>query len=502
VANVLFITVDQWRGECVGAAGHSIVQTPNLDRLAAEGVLFRRHYAQAAPCGPSRASLHTGQYLMNHRCALNGTPLDARFTNVALELRKAGYDPVLFGYTDASPDPRELAPDDPRLRSYEGVLPGYRAVVDLPEHARAWGVWLREQGYDVPEDVTEMYRPVSDAPGAPVAFRAEHTEAAFLTGEMLAYLDEIGGLPWCAHVAYIRPHPPFVAPEPYASMYDPTEMPAPIRRDTADEEGAVHPVLAGAVGIPGVRFGDDLAEVAQTRATYFGMMSEVDAQIGRLLDGLRDRGAWDDTLVILTSDHGEQLGDHWLSEKLGWFDQSYHIPLIVRDPRASAAFGTIVEDHFTENVDVMPTILEWLDLPVPLQCNGRSLLALVRGESPDEWRDAAFWEWDFRDPVGRFAESFLGLSMDQCSLTCLRDDHGKYVHFAGLAPLFYDLDADPDEMVNRADDPAYAATVLGYAQRMLSRRMESADQTLTGLVVTPAGVLDGRRRGVTAASVT
>jgi arylsulfatase A-like enzyme len=150
----------------------------------------------------------------------------------------------------------------------------------------------------------------------------------------------------------------------------------------------------------------------------------------------------------------------------------------------------------------MPTILEWLDLPVPLQCNEQSLLALVRDESPDEWRDAAFWEWDFRDPVGRFAESFLGLSMDQCSLTCLRDDHGKYVHFAGLAPLFYDLDADPDEMVNRADDPAYAATVLGYAQRMLSRRMESADQTLTGLVVTPAGVLDGRRRGVTAASVT
>ena len=109
MANVLFITVDQWRGECLGAAGHPIVQTPNLDRLAAEGVLFRRHYAQAAPCGPSRASLHTGQYLMNHRSALNGTPLDARFTNLALEVRNAGYDPVLFGYTDASPDPRQLA---------------------------------------------------------------------------------------------------------------------------------------------------------------------------------------------------------------------------------------------------------------------------------------------------------------------------------------------------------------------------------------------------------
>ena len=107
--NVLLITVDQWRGDCLGVVGHPVVRTPNLDRLADEGVLFRRHYAQAVPCGPSRASLHTGQYLMKHRSALNGTPLDARFTNLALEARAAGYDPVLFGYTDASPDPRALA---------------------------------------------------------------------------------------------------------------------------------------------------------------------------------------------------------------------------------------------------------------------------------------------------------------------------------------------------------------------------------------------------------
>ena len=86
--------------------------------------------------------------------------------------------------------------------------------------------------------------------------------------------------------------------------------------------------------IPGLRGPDDEAELRQLRATYYGMMTEVDAQIGRLVDGLRERGAWDDTLVVLTSDHGEQIGDHWLTEKLGWFDQSYHVPLIVRDPRA------------------------------------------------------------------------------------------------------------------------------------------------------------------------
>ncbi len=195
---------------------------------------------------------------------------------------------------------------------------------------------------------------------------------------------------------------------------------------------------------------------------------------------------------ILTSDHGEQLGDHWLTEKLGWFDASYHIPLIVVDPDAADARGTIVDGHFTENVDVMPTILEWLGLPVPLQCDGRSVLPLVRGATPSSWRDGAFWEWEFRDPIGGWAEQQLGLTMDQCAISVLRDEHGKYVHFTGLPPVFYDLGADPHELENRADDPRYAATVLGYAQRMLSLRMEHVDQTLTGYVVTPAGVLDGR----------
>ena len=109
-SNVLFITADQWRGDCLSAAGHACVKTPNLDALALDGALFTNHYSQASPCGPARASLYTGMYLMNHRSVRNGTPLDARHTNVALEVRKAGFDPALFGYTDISPDPRQYAP--------------------------------------------------------------------------------------------------------------------------------------------------------------------------------------------------------------------------------------------------------------------------------------------------------------------------------------------------------------------------------------------------------
>ena len=122
--NVLFITADQWRGDCLSALGHRCVKTPNLDRLAGDGMLFARHYSQTTPCGPGRASLYTGLYLHNHRSVVNGTPLDARHTNVALEARKLGYDPALFGYTDAAPDPRVQVAGDPSLLSYEGVLPG------------------------------------------------------------------------------------------------------------------------------------------------------------------------------------------------------------------------------------------------------------------------------------------------------------------------------------------------------------------------------------------
>ena len=136
--NLLLVTLDQWRGDHLSSAGHPTVSTPNLDRLASEGVRFTRHFAQAAPCGPSRASLLTGTYQHVHRSVANGTPLDARFTNVALEAREAGYEPVLFGHTDTTVDPRTVSVGDPRLEDYEGFLPGFRVGLELPEHRDAW----------------------------------------------------------------------------------------------------------------------------------------------------------------------------------------------------------------------------------------------------------------------------------------------------------------------------------------------------------------------------
>ncbi|MGA1506243.1 MAG: sulfatase-like hydrolase/transferase, partial [Ilumatobacteraceae bacterium] len=130
--NVLLITLDQFRGDCLSSLGHRVVRTPNLDALAREATTFARHYSQAAPCSPGRASLYTGMYLMNHRVCFNGSPLDDAFDNVARVARRHGYAPVLLGYTDQGIDPRVTTDaSDPRLSTYQGVLPGFDWLLDL-----------------------------------------------------------------------------------------------------------------------------------------------------------------------------------------------------------------------------------------------------------------------------------------------------------------------------------------------------------------------------------
>ena len=366
--NVLLITADQWRGDSLGRLGHPAVRTPSLDALAAGGVLFRRHFAQASPCGPSRACLHTGRYLMNHRSVRNGTPLAARHPTLAREVRRAGYDPVLFGYTDTTADPTGLDPADPRLTTYEGVLPGFTPGLVVPEDPRPWLAWLRSSGFDGPLTYPDIYR-IRGRRTFAAHYGAEHSDTAFLTGQAASWLQAHGDRPWFLHLSLLRPHPPWVAPEPYDSIIDPDSLPTPRRAQSPAAEAEQHPYLAHLlrsvalesfiVGAPGAVSELDPGDLRRARATYCGLMAEVDHHLGRIIDLLRSSGELDRTLIIFTSDHGEMLGDHHLLGKDGYFDQAFHIPLIIRDPFATpgAAQGRIV-DAFTESVDVMPTILQ------------------------------------------------------------------------------------------------------------------------------------------------
>ena len=148
--NVLLIVVDQWRADCLSYLGHPCLRTPNLDALCADGVTFRNHFTQAVPCGPGRASLHTGLYMMNHRVVQNSVPLDARHTNLALEMRRAGYEPALVGYTTTTPDPRVTPAEDPRFKNLGALMPGWYPVGPWePEKAHSFN-WLRGHGCPLP----------------------------------------------------------------------------------------------------------------------------------------------------------------------------------------------------------------------------------------------------------------------------------------------------------------------------------------------------------------
>jgi len=504
--NVLLITADQWRGDCLGVAGHPVVRTPNIDALAGSGVAFLNHFCQAAPCGPARACLYTGLYQMTNRVVRNGTPLDARHDTIALAARRAGYDPTLFGYTDQAVDPRTVSGDDPWLGTYEGILPGMSVRVRVPEDHRPWLSWLEARGHTLPDAAHDIWLPdqgPADPPsGKPPVYSAEETETAFLTQEFLRWLSEQDGeRPWFAHLSFIRPHPPFIVPEPYASMYRPEDGPAFKGAATAEEAAKDHPFLAyaqkildkkslvrGASG-PISDWGEGVKR--QIRATYWGMVSEVDAQIGRIVAGLKRHRAWERTLIVLTSDHGEMMGDHQLFSKLGFYDESYHVPLIVRDPRKSAAHGSTVE-AFTESVDVMPTVLEALELDPVGWLDGQALTPFLDGEAPSDWRDAAHWEFDFREVASGAAQKDLGLDLDACNLAVIRDADVKYVHFAGLSPVLFDLAADPDETRNVAEDPAYLPMRLRYAEKLLVWRAKHLDRRLTGLELTAGGPVDAR----------
>ncbi len=509
--NVLFITLDQWRGDCLSVAGHPLVRTPTLDRLAARGVRFADHWANIAPCGPSRATLHTGMYAQNHRSVLNGTPLDDRFTNTARQARLAGFAPVLFGYTDTSIDPRTVTdPDDPRLRTYESVLPGFEGVAVNPEARTAWAAWLTERGVDVPAQPVDLYLPEEGFPGAdahgaswaPTRFAAEHSETAFLVDELQRWFTRNGDRPFFVHASFLRPHPPYRNPAGYHDRYSADDVPDFRRHPTRQAEMDQHVLPAMAIPLPGVGCPEDEGDARQLRATYYGAMAEVDDQLAVLFAWLEEQGLLDDTLVVLTSDHGDQNGDHWLVEKLGYWDESYHVPLLVIDPRpeADATRGQVVRS-ITEHVDVLPTICTWLGLEVPLQCDGRPLQPFVHGgdgAAPDDWRTESHWEWDFRNPELHLAEDLLGLRMEECCLNVVRTATHKYVHFAALdgavtPPLLFDLEADPDQLTSVAGDPAYDGVRADLLGTLLAWRMRHDERTLTGTFLSETGGLVVRR---------
>ena len=489
--NVLFIIIDQLRADCLTGALADSVALPNIRALAAAGVTFSSHYSVTSPCGPSRVSLLTGQYACNHRAVRNGTPLRHGTATLGTAARQTGHDPLLFGYTDTAQDPRFLDPEDPRLFSYEELAEGFTEVtrMRMESDSAAWEAHLAERGYDLP-GYPEIYRPDGDDITAPARYKARDSDTAFLTDRVI---DELGSRDpgWFALVTYIRPHPPFVAPEPYNRMYDPAAMPAP----RASQDADWHPFVAAArrsvslastvVGFPDLK--ETPETVAKIRALYLGLASEVDHHVGRLVDWLKQSGQYDDTLIVLTADHGEMLGDFGLWGKRSFHDASFHVPLVIRAPGSGAPGRTVSAP--TESIDLAPTVLDWIGAPIPHSMDGHSLRPWLDGRDPEDWRRYSYSELDFGDPLSPTVwQRELGLALDEANLAVLRRGDRRLVQFAGgLEPILLDL-ARGGEDRNFADSPQDAQTLLDLTRDMLCHRMQHSDGTFSRTMITDEGV--------------
>jgi arylsulfatase A-like enzyme len=490
IKNVLFIMTDQMRADCMGAAGHPVVKTPNLDRLASQGVRFEHAYVQSAVCGPSRMCFYTGRYMHAHRSYWNGVPLPLDETTLGEYLRSAGIRAALCGKTH-HPEDVVLLPKLQQAGLDKTLIYTNHAGLEPWEvndgTGNGWIAHLRSRGYPLPFDEYPGAAPFIvttpdgrwlngwrfESAAYPTVVREEDSDTAFMTRRAMEFIESAGDRPWMLHLSYFKPHWPNVAPAPYHAMYDPAAVPDPIR--SAAELENPHPLL-----IPfreerrSVPF-DQEAVWRQMKATYYGLITQIDDHLGKLFRFLEERGKLDNTLILFTSDHGEYMGDHWLFEKELFYEQAIRVPLIIFDPskKADRTRGT-VEQRFVESIDILPTCLDAFGLNIPRHVHGRSLLPLVRGEKVEKWRDAVFADWDFRFYQ---AGERLNLAPEQCRAWMVRDRRYKYVHFNGLPPMLFDLEQDPHEFHNAAPEARYAPVVAACQRKLLEWRQTYEDNS-------------------------
>jgi len=495
VKNILFIMVDQMRADCLSLVGHPLVETPNLDWLAGRGAYFPNTYVQTAVCGPSRMCFYTGRYTHAHRSYWNDVPLPHDEETLGTRLRREGIQAVLCGKTHHVPDylTQEHHPDID-LTHYAGFEPWEvnefwgDSDPTLSKEAGTSNHWmhqLQQKGYDLPFDNPMMAAFQVQTPDGtrngwrfentryPTVIRKEDSDTAFLTDRAISFVEQAGEEPWLLHLSYLKPHWPNVAPAPYHAMYDPAGVPPPIRHpaELDDPHPLLEPFRRERRSLPF----DNETTWREMRATYYGLITEIDANLGRLFDTLRKQGRFEDTMIIFVSDHGEYMGDHWLFEKELFYESAIRVPLIVFDPDTAADShrGQVVE-RFVESVDIVPTCLEAFGMASAPEVQGRSLRPFLHGKTPSGWRDAVFADWDFR--FYQIADE-LGIPAKKCRAWMIRDERYKYIHFNGLPDMLFDLSADPHELRNLADDPNMKEVIYEYLIRLINWRQSSEDNS-------------------------
>ncbi|MEY4755972.1 MAG: hypothetical protein RJA34_870 [Pseudomonadota bacterium] len=503
VKNILFIMADQLRWDYLGCTGHPTIRTPHIDALAARGMRFSNAFVQGSVCGASRMSTYTGRYVTSHGSAWNFVPLSIGQKTLGDHLHAQGVRCAVVGKTHVEADHEgarqrgmDITQNPGQLAMHGGFEPYERDDGILPPgflgQGNAYCDYLRANGY-VSENPWHDY--ANSSMGAdgrlhsgwqlrwarePARVAQQHSETPYMTRRAIDFMEEQGDQAWVLHLSFIKPHWPYVAPAPYHAMYDTADVIQ--AKKQAQERDSPHPVVRGFMDYaPSKTFSDEA--VRQTVIpTYMGLISQLDEQIGVLMNYLKKTGKDQDTLIVFTSDHGDYLGDHWLGEKELFHDTIVKVPLIIVDPCAEAngQRGTVC-DALVEAIDLAPTFLDRLGLPVPEQwLEGQSLRKWLHGLAPSsEGKEYVVCEntFAFRDCV----RLPIGAPVDRCNMTMVRNHEWKYIHVDGLRPMLFDLINDPEEFTDLGDSPAHAS-VRETMQRKLLEWLFCRRRT-TGLAV-------------------
>jgi arylsulfatase A-like enzyme len=453
--HILILMTDQQRADSLRCAGHLQLRTPNIDRLAAEGIRFAQATTASPLCMPARASFATGLYPHNHGIWLNRGELrdgDETFFGI---LRGAGYFTASIGKSHYY-DPRQ---DGRHVRDREGYMhargldfvhetTGAQSTIHMQSHVtddwKRKGVW---------EAVSSDYHR-RELPGDlivdPSPVGVDDYLDSYVGRQAAAFVDTYdGAAPLCLFVGFPGPHEPFDAPGPYATMYRPEDTPRPIPIPPVD---ATLPERIRSAEPFKIWPQSTLERIPQVRASYYGKISLIDSWVGRILEAFERKRWLDDTLVVFLSDHGEMLGDHGRLKKSTFHESNVRIPLILRWPLRIRSQS--VSDALAEIGDVFPTLLEASGCAPSSRSLGRSLWpALV--EPGAEIRSFQLGEVQLGDRQFMLRSRRYKLAIDSRS----------------KAYMLYDLAHDPEEQHNLAADPAARALKLEL-RHALSERLE------------------------------
>ncbi len=464
--NVLFIMCDQLRWDYLSCYGHKTLKTPNIDALAARGLRFTKAYVQSTVCGPSRMCAYTGRYMRTHGSTNNGVPLKVGEPTLGDHLRGIGVRTVLVGKTHMVADVEGM---DRLGIDKDSIIGVHVSQCGFEPFERDDGLhpdgkydpnpryddYLRKKGFDAANPWEHWANSAAGPNGEilngwlmshadkPARVPEEHSETPYMTRRAKEFMMQAGDQPWCLHLSYIKPHWPYIVPAPYNSMYGADDLQPPIRSEK-EKEGA-HPLYEAFIKERYSRaFSKDKVR-NRVLPAYMGLIKQIDDQLGLLFSFMRERGLDRNTLVVFTSDHGDYLGDHWLGEKYMFHDQSVRVPLIIADPtpEADKTRGK-TNDALVEMIDLAPTFLEYFGgTAKPHILEGRSLLPLLHGKKPKEWRATAISEYDYSFDMARIT---LGTTVPDARAYMVTDGRWKYIHVDGFRPMLFDLEDDPQEL--------------------------------------------------------